>query len=108
MLTFLEINGSHVQASDRELADWIIAFSAGTSPHVARGMTYPFQSTIATSEGDRAWGFRYSSEGKSRSLFFSRDIRTLRALCPDRKILHQLSDDARTGVSEPTGDHPGA
>lgn len=33
MLTFLEINGSRVQASDRELADWIIAFSAGTSPH---------------------------------------------------------------------------
>ena len=68
MLTFLEINGSHVQASDRELADWIIAFSAGTSPHEVRGMTYPFQSTIATSDGDRAWVFRYSSEGKSRSL----------------------------------------
>jgi death-on-curing protein len=33
LLTFLEINGSRVQASDRELADWIIAFSAGTSPH---------------------------------------------------------------------------
>jgi death-on-curing protein len=32
MLTFL-INGSRVQASDRELADWIIAFSAGASPH---------------------------------------------------------------------------
>jgi death-on-curing protein len=33
MLTFLEVNGSRVQASDRELADWIISFSAGTSPH---------------------------------------------------------------------------
>jgi death on curing protein len=33
LLTFLEINGSRVQASDRELADWIIAFSAGMSPH---------------------------------------------------------------------------
>lgn len=33
MLTFLEINGSRVQARDRELADWIVAFSAGASPH---------------------------------------------------------------------------
>jgi death-on-curing protein len=33
MLTFLEVNGSRVQASDRELADWIISFSVGTSPH---------------------------------------------------------------------------
>lgn len=33
MLTFLEINGVRVEATDRELANWIIAFSAGTSPH---------------------------------------------------------------------------
>ena len=33
MLTFLVINGSRVQARDRELADWIVAFSAGASPH---------------------------------------------------------------------------
>jgi death-on-curing protein len=32
MLTFLEINGYRVRASDRELADWIISFSRGTSP----------------------------------------------------------------------------
>ena len=33
MLTFLEINGYPVNASDRELADWILAFSRGASPH---------------------------------------------------------------------------
>lgn len=32
MLTFLEINGLRVKASDPELADWIISFSAGAPP----------------------------------------------------------------------------
>jgi death-on-curing family protein len=32
MLTFLEINGFRVKASDRELADWIIGLSAGATP----------------------------------------------------------------------------
>jgi death-on-curing protein len=32
MLTFLEINGFEVEASDRELAAWIICLSAGTTP----------------------------------------------------------------------------
>ena len=32
MLTFLEINGYRVEATDRELADWIIGFSRGTTP----------------------------------------------------------------------------
>ncbi len=34
MLTFLEINGHRVDATDRELADWIISFSRGASPQV--------------------------------------------------------------------------
>jgi death-on-curing protein len=33
MLTFLELNGHRVDATDRELADWIISFSRGTTPH---------------------------------------------------------------------------
>jgi death-on-curing protein len=32
MLTFLEVNGHQVEATDPELADWIIGLSAGTSP----------------------------------------------------------------------------
>jgi death-on-curing protein len=32
MLTFLEINGYRVNATDRELADWIIGFSRGGTP----------------------------------------------------------------------------
>lgn len=32
MPTFLEFNGYRVQASDPDLADWILSFSAGTTP----------------------------------------------------------------------------
>jgi death on curing protein len=32
MLTFLEINGWQIEASDPELADWILSFSAGATP----------------------------------------------------------------------------
>jgi predicted glutamine amidotransferase len=72
------------------------------------GVEHPFQGTIATSDGERLWAFRYSSLGSARSLFFSRDIRTLRQLYPDRAILQDLDDDARIIVSEPIGDLPGA
>jgi death-on-curing protein len=32
MLAFLEVNGWRVEASDPELADWILSFSRGTTP----------------------------------------------------------------------------
>ncbi len=73
-----------------------------------RGVKYPFQGTIATTDGETLWVFRYSSEGKSRSLFFSRDVRAVRQLYPDREILFEMSDDTRLVVSEPVGDLPGA
>ena len=74
----------------------------------ARGVQYPFQGTIATTDGENLWAFRYSTEGKSRSLFFSRDIRAVRQLAPDREILREVSDDTRLVVSEPVGDLPDA
>jgi predicted glutamine amidotransferase len=73
-----------------------------------RGVTYPFQGTIAATDGESLWAFRYSSEGKSRSLFFTRDVPTLRKQYPSREILRELSDDARLVVSEPIGELPGA
>jgi glutamine amidotransferase len=72
------------------------------------GITNPFQGTIATSDGERTWAFRYSSEGRSRSLFFTRDVPTLRKLYPDVEAVHELSDEARLVVSEPIGNVPGA
>ena len=72
------------------------------------GVEFPFQGTIATTDGECIWAFRYSSEGTSRSLFFSTDLRTLRELYPDNEQLQSLDDESRLVVSEPLGDLPGA
>jgi predicted glutamine amidotransferase len=73
-----------------------------------RGVQFPIQMTVATTDGDTTWAFRYSSEGRSRSLFHSTDIGTLRAQYPENPVLHRLSDDARLVVSEPLGGLRGA
>jgi glutamine amidotransferase len=73
-----------------------------------QGVEHPIQMTVATTDGSSVWGFRYSSEGKSRSLFYSTDVTTLRAQHPDNPILHELSDESRLVVSEPLGDLAGA
>jgi predicted glutamine amidotransferase len=72
-----------------------------------RGVPHPFQGTVATTDGDRIWAFRYSSERKSRSLFYTTDVPTLRKLHPDRELFQEVSDDARLIVSEPLGDVAG-
>jgi predicted glutamine amidotransferase len=72
------------------------------------GVSHPIQMTVATTNGDSIWAFRYSSEGKSRSLFYSADVRTLRAQHPDNPVLHEVSDESRLVVSEPLGDLAGA
>jgi glutamine amidotransferase len=74
----------------------------------AAGVEHPFQGTIATSDGETTWAFRYSSVGKSRTLFVTRDVSTLREEYPDTPLLRNVSDDARLVVSEPIGDLPGA
>ena len=72
------------------------------------GIEFPVQMTVATTDGDTTWAFRYSSEGRSRSLFHSTDVSTLREQHPDNPVLHALSEDARLVVSEPLGDLRGA
>ncbi len=74
----------------------------------SHGIEHPIQMTVATSDGDSVWAFRYSSVGKSRSLFYSTKITTLRDQYPDNPMLHQLSDETRLVVSEPLGDLAGA
>jgi glutamine amidotransferase len=71
------------------------------------GVEHPIQMTVATTDGQGVWAFRYSSRGNSRSLFFTTDVRTLRTMYPDREVLHKLSDDSRLIVSEPLGNVPG-
>ena len=72
------------------------------------GVALPVQMTVATTDGTTIWAFRYSSEGRSRSLFHSADVSTLRHQYPDNPVLHGLSDETRVVVSEPLGDLRGA
>jgi predicted glutamine amidotransferase len=68
---------------------------------------HPFQGTVATTDGESIWAFRYSSERKSRSLFYTTDVPTLRKLYPERRLFQEVSDNARLIVSEPLGDVAG-
>ena len=72
------------------------------------GTEHPIQMTIATTDGKSVWAFRYSSEGKSRSLYYSNDVRAVRQLHPERPRLHELSDETRIIVSEPLVELAGA
>jgi predicted glutamine amidotransferase len=72
------------------------------------GTEHPIQMTIGTTDGSSVWGFRYSSEGKSRSLYYSADMRSVREMYPERPRLQEASDETRIIVSEPIVDLPGA
>jgi glutamine amidotransferase len=74
----------------------------------SHGVVDPVQMTVATTDGESVWVFRYSSEGKSRSLFFSTKVASLRQLHPEVEVLQRLSEEARFVVSEPLRDLPGA
>jgi predicted glutamine amidotransferase len=73
-----------------------------------QGIDLPVQMTVATTDGRTVWAFRYSSEGDSRSLYFSTRMDTLKTLYPESVELARLSDESRVIVSEPLGDLPGA
>jgi len=72
------------------------------------GTEHPIQMTIGTTDGSSVWAFRYSSEGKSRSLYYSTDLRSVREMYPERPRLQEASDETRIIVSEPIVDLPGA
>ncbi|MFG2754489.1 class II glutamine amidotransferase, partial [Streptomyces xanthophaeus] len=64
--------------------------------------------TLAVTDGERVWAFRYSSGHTSRSLFYSSRVDSLRRLHPDVAFLRDVSEGTRLIVSEPLGDLPGA
>ena len=72
------------------------------------GVEHPIQMTVAVTDGKRTWGFRYSSEGRSRTLFLTTDVPTLRRMYPSLALLEELSDGAHLIVSEPLADLEGA
>lgn len=66
-----------------------------------RGTPDPVQMSVAVSNGERIWAFRYASEGTPRTLFHSKSIHALRELSPDIPRRFKV---ARTVVSEPLTD----
>jgi glutamine amidotransferase len=86
-----------------------VARTIGLVEDVGRrnGIEHPFQGTIATTDGVKLWAFRYSSEGASRSLYFSTNVEVLRELYPDNPLLTSVGVESRLVVSEPLGDLPG-
>jgi glutamine amidotransferase len=72
------------------------------------GVPDALQMTVATADGERMWVFRYSTEGRSRSLFFSTAPETLKRMYPDDVRLAELSPESRIVVSEPLSSLPGA
>jgi glutamine amidotransferase len=87
-----------------------VAAAVGLIEEVGRshGVEHPMQMTVATTDGNRLWAFRYSSEGASRSLFYSTNVPALRELYPELEALQGVSDESRLIVSEPLRDLPGA
>jgi predicted glutamine amidotransferase len=73
-----------------------------------RGVEHPIQMTVAVTDGATMWGMRYSSEGRSRTLFVTTDVPTLRRMYPSLAVLEEFSDAAHLIVSEPLGDLAGA
>jgi predicted glutamine amidotransferase len=86
-----------------------VARTIGLVEDVGRrhGIEHPFQGTIATTDGVKLWAFRYSSEGASRSLYYSTNVEVLRELYPDNPLLTSVGVESRLVVSEPLGDLPG-
>jgi predicted glutamine amidotransferase len=71
------------------------------------GIEYPVQTSIGVTDGERLWALRYSTEGRSRSLFVSTDAQAVRELHPENPRLQRLRDEDRVVVSEPLSDLPG-
>jgi glutamine amidotransferase len=86
-----------------------LARAIGTVERIGRahGITFPWQGTVCVTDGSTLWAVRYSSEGRTRTLFHSNDIPTLRQLYPSAERLELFSDDAYVVVSEPFTDLPG-
>src|SRR3954447_2351064 len=72
------------------------------------GVEHAVQMTLGFSDGERLYAVRYSSEHRSRTLFVSENVESVRALHPDNARLQRMTDEDRVIVSEPVSDLPGA
>jgi predicted glutamine amidotransferase len=72
------------------------------------GIKNAVQASIGLSDGERLWAIRYSTEGRSRTLFASADAHAIKQLHPENPRLQDLRDGDCLVVSEPIADLPGA
>jgi predicted glutamine amidotransferase len=86
-----------------------VARAVGLVEQVGRrhGIEYPVHMTVATTDGESIWAFRYSSGKATSSLYYSTNAAQVRELYPELDDLKRLGADARFIVSEPLRDLPG-
>lgn len=66
-----------------------------------RGIEHPVQMSLGISDGQSVFAFRYSTEGRSRTLYHSASIAAIAEIAPQ---VRRFSPDARAVVSEPLSD----
>jgi glutamine amidotransferase len=76
--------------------------------HLVKRVEHPIPMTVATTDGETTWAFRYSSERDSRALHFNTRMDALKGLYPDSLEVQGLSDETRVVVLEPLGHLQGA
>jgi predicted glutamine amidotransferase len=73
-----------------------------------QGVPDVLQASIGVSDGESLWAVRYSSAGRTRTLFTSGDVAAVQALYPENERLQQMREGDSIVVSEPLADLPGA
>jgi predicted glutamine amidotransferase len=86
-----------------------VARAVGLVEQVGRrhGIEHPVHMTVATSDGESIWAFRYSSEKATSSLYYSTNTARVQELYPELEPLQRAGADGRFIVSEPLRDLPG-
>lgn len=76
---------------------------AGFIEHLAteQGIKNCIQMTPGVTDGQRLYAVRYSTEGNSRTLFYSESKESVLALYPEHERQHVYPENARAVVSEP-------
>ncbi len=72
-----------------------------------QGTEHPIQMSLGITDAEKLYAFRYSSEGESRSLFYSNSADEIKALYPNSHRARDLTANMRAIVSEPLSDLQG-
>jgi predicted glutamine amidotransferase len=72
------------------------------------GIEEAIRMSVAVTDGEKIWAFRYATVGEPPSLYYSTRVGTLREHYPEIPFFQTLSEESRLIVSEPLGDLAGA